>query len=120
MIERSTMYRLSLPVKSKCKLSIDIPPEFEPMDKFRGTLGHKLNHNFKPNSRYTAVDSPRFGLIGAVEAPFRDLKEGEELLTNYGYALGPKWYQELRKKQEATATATTSTEFSSPNVSFSK
>ena len=43
----------------------------------------------------------RFGLIGGVRA-IRDIKKGEELLTDYGYRTpSPKWHQELRKKHIA-------------------
>jgi hypothetical protein len=42
-----------------CQLVIEIPSEFESAAKYRGTLGHKVNHSFKPNSLYEMIDSPR-------------------------------------------------------------
>ena len=39
--------------------AIDIPPEFEPTDKFQGTLGHKVNHKFKPTTKYIPFESAR-------------------------------------------------------------
>ena len=43
----------------KCKLKIDIPAEFEATTKYRGTLGHKVNHWFLPNSEYAMFESAR-------------------------------------------------------------
>ena len=42
-----------------CDLAIDIPGEFEPVTKFRGTIGHKVNHSFKPTTAYMNIDSAR-------------------------------------------------------------
>ena len=39
--------------------AIDIPPEFEPTAKFQGTLGHKVNHKFKPTTKYIPFESAR-------------------------------------------------------------
>ena len=58
MSERLWMY--SLNVNDKCDLNIDIPSDFETIEKYSATLGHKVNHSFKAaNSRYTDMDSPR-------------------------------------------------------------
>ena len=38
---------------------IDIAPEFEPTSKYQGTLGHKVNHDFRPNSKYVQLETPR-------------------------------------------------------------
>ncbi|TRY64354.1 hypothetical protein TCAL_03641 [Tigriopus californicus] len=80
--------------------TITIPAHLGSMDSYRATLGHKLNHQFKPNCAYGGVlDSPRFGFIRAFFT-LRDIKKGEELFINYGYSTetGPKWYTELYKK----------------------
>lgn len=42
-----------------CGTKIDIPPEFEQVEKFRGTLGHKVNHKFMPTTEYDIMDSAR-------------------------------------------------------------
>ena len=42
-----------------CNLAIDIPPEYGEADRFRATLGHKINHKFEPNTVFASIDSPR-------------------------------------------------------------
>lgn len=42
-----------------CKLQIDIPIEYGDTEKFRATLGHKVNHKFNPTTFYTQIDSAR-------------------------------------------------------------
>jgi len=80
-----------------CKIAIDIPPQFSNSLKYNATLGHKVNHDFKPNSKYLRTyDSARFGLVMALKT-LRDVKKGEEFLVDYQYTYnqGPKWYKEL-------------------------
>ncbi len=66
------------------------------------SLAHKVNHDFMPNVRSVAVsisysildidhgfvslqfDSVRFGLVGSFKTR-RNIKKGEEILSNYGY-----------------------------------
>jgi hypothetical protein len=40
-----------------CPITIDVPFEFR--SSFKGTVGHKINHSFAPNSAYTFIDSAR-------------------------------------------------------------
>ena len=40
-------------------IELDIAPEFEPTSKYQGTLGHKVNHDFRPNSKYLQLETPR-------------------------------------------------------------
>ena len=79
----------------------DIPPEYTPTSKFQGTLGHKVNHGFTFNTKYIDFDSPRFGIIRAVET-LEDIEENDEFLVDYSYDEEspslPKWYKELYKK----------------------
>ena len=39
---------------------IDIAPEYEPTSKYQATLGHKINHDFRPNSQFVGLETPRF------------------------------------------------------------
>ena len=39
---------------------LDIPPEFEDIQVYRASLGHKINHSFKGNTRFCHVKSPRY------------------------------------------------------------
>lgn len=87
----------------ECGFTITIPPSDGPLDKYRATLGHKLNHSFKPNCEYGGIlDSPRFGLVRAFYTN-RDIKKDEELFIAYGYPVetGPLWYRELYNKSVA-------------------
>ena len=84
----------------ECGFTIRIPPSDGPLDKYRATLGHKLNHSFKPNCEYGGVlDTPRFGLTRAFYTN-RAIKKDEELFISYGYSVtgGPIWYRELYQK----------------------
>ena len=33
-------------------MAIDIPPQFSKLESYNATLGHKVNHDFNPNSMY--------------------------------------------------------------------
>ena len=83
-----------------------LPPEFD-IDPLPN-LGPKVNHHFKHNNTiYIEIEHPRWGLIQSV-TPFKDLKAGEELFTNYGYDRNGEqpgdfphdypWYWESRQK----------------------
>ena len=89
---------------SECDLTINIPWQRGSLSDYRATLGHKLNHSFKPNCEPShLLDSPRFGLVRVFFAA-RDITKGEELFINYGYSAenGPKWYRELYSHTMAT------------------
>ena len=55
-INQDWKYRLSLNI---CGMTIDIPGKFEPTEMYQGSLGHKLNHKFLPNTKFTHFDSAR-------------------------------------------------------------
>ena len=42
-----------------CKMAIDIPFEYGSTEKYQGTLGHKVNHKFDPNTMYLPMESAR-------------------------------------------------------------
>ena len=47
--------------------TIIIPADMGSLAKYNATWAHKLNHKFVPNCQYGKIlDSPRFGLIGAI------------------------------------------------------
>ena len=39
--------------------AIDLPPKYGSIDKYRATLGHKLNHDSNSNSKFVTFESPR-------------------------------------------------------------
>jgi len=66
-----------------------------------------VNHSFKPNAHYDAIDHPRFGIIASVVS-FKPIKKGEEIFTDYHYPGrlvnnigGLEWYSDLAQSQVA-------------------
>ena len=74
---------------------MDIPVEYTSVDKYRATLGHKLNHSFRANCEEWFFDHPRFGLIPC-ERTKQDIEAGEELFLDYEYDPYncPEWFSE--------------------------
>ena len=93
-----------------CDLAIDIPPEYGAADRFRATLGHKINHKFDPTTVFASIDSARFGMINAVKTKSTiEIRKGEEPSVNYGYSIkiDLPWFKEqfeqFRKKRPQLA-----------------
>ena len=40
-------------------MTIDILPEYGSTEKYQGTLGHKVNHKFQFNSKFTPIETAR-------------------------------------------------------------
>ena len=88
--------------------SINVEKPYWSIAKFRATLGHKLNHSFKPNTYYCDGYHARFGYVRTICAS-KDIKRGEELLVHYQYEEDdededeegsvPQWYADLYKQQ---------------------
>ena len=76
-----------------CDLHVNIPPEFGSTKRYQGTIGHKVNHRFDPNSIFIQFDSPRYGIINALMSNW-EIKQDEEFFANYRYdpKYAPKWY----------------------------
>jgi histone-lysine N-methyltransferase SETD7 len=76
---------------------LNVPPDYWSLDKYRATLGHKVNHSFlRANCAFNAIFHPRYGLVRGLEAT-KDIRKGEELLTDYAYVMDgrrtlPRWY----------------------------
>ena len=51
---------------------IDIPSAFTSLERYCATLGHKANHSFTPNAKWSRIEHPRFGLICAIKAMGND------------------------------------------------
>lgn len=99
----------------ECKFSISLPHDERgsALSSYCATLGHKVNHSFMPNADYGGLlDSPRFGVIRAFVSR-RAIKQGEEILINYGYPLptGPPWYRELYQKYQGQQHADLKADF---------
>ena len=60
-----------------CGLTIDIPLEYGTAEKYQGTLGHKVNHRFEPETNYGPIETARYvhsvSYLYAV-LPFCDVK----------------------------------------------
>jgi len=71
--------------------------------KYRATLGHKVNHSFRPNADFCCAKHPRFGRIRCLQA-VETIGKGQEILANYGYnpdsPFTPGWFKELHSEWE--------------------
>eukprot|EP00850_Spirogloea_muscicola_P012870 SM000085S23220 [mRNA] locus=s85:89224:90884:- [translate_table: standard] len=65
---------------------IDIPPGLVPVTAYCASLGHKANHNRRPNAEYAPFCHPRFGDIKCVRAT-QLIAPGEEITVDYSYDL---------------------------------
>ena len=76
-------------------VNMNVPPEYWTIERYRATLGYKINHSFKKsNTKFGHAIHPRFGPIIVVIAT-RNIKKGEELLVDYSYSVDgyiPSWY----------------------------
>ena len=65
-----------------------------PTKKYNGTLGHKVNHDFIPNSIFINVETPRFGVIVGIKT-VEPVMMDQEYFTNYRYSMetAPEWYR---------------------------
>ena len=89
---RNSDYRIRL----NGETDIDIPDQFKEVNNYCATLGHKANHSFEPNARWSRLEHPRFGLICAITA-VDDIDPDQEILVNYGMGMAdaPSWYKSL-------------------------
>ena len=96
------MYNIALDLGlEEDNLCIDIPPELgADVTKYSGTLAHKVNHHFEPNSEFVLFSAhPILGTIMAITA-LEDLGPGVEITVNYGYNYTaepdqPEWFRSL-------------------------
>ena len=83
---------------SEDEIYINLLPEHWPIDKYRATLTHKVNHSFKKhNTNFGSAIHPRFGPIRSVFAT-KDIKKGSQILCDYQYDIEsaiPHWYGEV-------------------------
>ena len=84
---------------------IEIPIEMDSPGVWHPTLGPKVNTDFAErdmNCVYAVMEHPRWGLIQGVHAT-KDIEEGQELFTDYGYKEGEfpgdhLWYHEAKRE----------------------
>lgn len=61
---------------------MDLPDDFIATDKYRATLGHKINHSFRPNCKWDTCQHPVFGRIPRI-VTLKDIQPGQELSCHY-------------------------------------
>jgi len=99
------MYNIALDIgEEDDNLCIDIPPEMgNDVNRYNATLGHKVNHSFKPNSEFVLFTAhPVLGTIMALTA-LEDMPAMVEVSVNYGYNFTsepdqPEWFKTLWKQ----------------------
>ena len=83
-------------------ITMNVLKDYWSIDKYRATLGHKVNHSFKKaNMEFGSAIHPRFGPIRTVVAK-RMIKRGEEILCDYEYPKDssiPKWYAHVYEQE---------------------
>ena len=81
---------------------INLLPEHWPIEKYRATLTHKVNHSFKKyNTEFGSAIHPRFGPIRTVFA-IKDIKKGSQIFCNYEYEQDsaiPHWFGKVYKAE---------------------
>ena len=75
----------------------DIPTGFTDIEKYNGTFGHKINHNYDRNINPDFVDTARYGLL-TVWRTIQPIKKGQELFTTYNW--NPDQHPWLKKELE--------------------
>ena len=91
------MYSISLGLGEEENYCLDLPPHLgNDLSRYNATLGHKLNHSFKPNTEFLLFSvHPILGTIMSLLA-LEDIPEGTELTVNYGYEENtdqPEWFR---------------------------
>ena len=81
---------------------LNVLPEYWTLDKYRATIGHKVNHSFKSsNAEFGRALHPRFGLILTIVAS-ENIQKGQPILINYAYSersIVPHWYEKAYKEE---------------------
>ena len=64
--------------------------------RYCATLGHKVNHSFRPNCRFSSFIHPLFGRLPSILTT-ETVPAGAELLVYYKYEMDncPQWYADL-------------------------
>ena len=77
--------------------SLDILADAWSYQDYKASLGHKVNHSWRPNCQYAKFQHPVFGHTALGIRTIMKVDKGEELSTNYRYDLDacPEWYYEL-------------------------
>lgn len=87
---------------------IDVPSKYSSLTIYCASLGHKANHSFEPNCKYSLFQHPYFGKIKCI-CTIKSVQANEELTVAYGYdhnglgrneADAPQWYKDSLKKRE--------------------
>ena len=79
---------------------IDMPAHLRSTEEYCATVGHKINHSFTPNCKFSKFVHPLYGPIPCVVTT-EDVIAGQELFTYYKYLLSdcPDWYSNLWEMQ---------------------
>ena len=83
-------------------MHMNIPQEYWTIDRYRATLGHKVNHNFKnPSTEFGDAIHPRYGPIRTIVAT-KNIQRGDEIFIDYAYSQDsaiPYWYGHAYKEE---------------------
>ena len=88
---------------------IDVPSNYSSLTTYCASLGHKANHSFEPNCKYSLFQHPYFGKIKCI-CTIKCVQASEELTVAYGYdhnglgcnqADAPQWYKDGLTKHKS-------------------
>lgn len=88
---------------------IDVPSNYSSLTRYCASLGHKANHSFEPNCKYSLFQHPYFGKIKCI-CTIKCVQTNEELTVAYGYdhnglgwnqADAPQWYKDGLTKHKS-------------------
>ena len=96
------MHKYLIGLSTDEAINLNIPPEYWSINKYRATLGHKVNHSFnRTNVDFGNAIHPRYGPIRTIIAS-EDIKKGDEILIDYQYepvSAIPRWYEEAYREE---------------------
>ena len=79
---------------------MDIPKDFISLSNYHASLGHKINHSFKPNCKWDVIHHPVFGRIPKI-ITLCEVEPETELTCHYMIDMNEaeksprlKWYVE--------------------------
>lgn len=91
----SSGYKIYINADYESGERMDIPAEYISLSSYCASLGHKLNHSFRPNCEEWFFEHPRFGTVPC-ERTKEDVKAGAELFLDYEYDPYncPDWFRD--------------------------
>ena len=79
-------------------------PQLQASHRYSATLGHKINHSFRPNCVWATALHPCYGRVPAVKTLVA-VAARDELLVDYMMDPQPDWYWRVWEEANSNITA---------------